>query len=839
MDHVHFLTSHIEPWLSFTSAVLNINPQLTFLAGLGLLLLSVWYLVMKSFVPTVQENKEIDKDQDRAKRSQKYEPFRGKRTGKSQAKEERKLISMLTSSVSPVFCSPWGEHRDTMSFRKLLCPDPLCEVCNTTPTEIMKVLLRKTQDTTNLAVSSSDSEPSYSESPFILSSALSESTPRDQIPAPPPDPSPSPPSTLSPDLKTLPNLPSPAPPSNSLPPEPVPPLGSKFPMKRSPPRPLASPRSPPHHTQRAGLGLPAEHTLPIKTIFAFDPILLRDVNSLPNLSQTKSHTVSRHHHHTAPTPSASPRPATSGVTQSKFISLLSKLVPNSAKMSTYTLTFRGIDSSPLAASEFPLWKPYATDLFPSNLSLHDLKQELQVPHTTEACFVGKPDANLVEGSNLFLSNPTAMALLERHVKKGDDFLLQEENEKKMGSSPDQHKSDHLPNLSANKSASVSDKHESAVPLPLSTNKGKADKLHLHQQPSHSKTLAVTQGQAQTQLQSPLPNPRPEPLSQIRLCGVCVHKPQKEAQCLMPSENCHLEWNVLQKQHEAEWGLPSVVKKSQADLCPPAPHITLTSQASRAYVPISILPGDFPLSTELRKKLEHHLRKRLIQHRWGLPRRVRESVSLLNPQRDPPETSESKFHYGLSWISLCKNQSSKELKNLGLNQSRSFQERCAEMFLHEKGVKKGQGHSLENSTKGHLSSNPDRSSDKGLGYDSVKHLRNQRGNVQRRNLRDSNAIWGQNQSENALTAKLSMKFKKINGSRLSGKANYSWHSTKHTVTLLEKSHSQIKHRNMAPSVGKDSFLNTSHELGFLGSSQRERLEAHIKNFHMRTMQGLPP
>ncbi|XP_012517283.1 PREDICTED: spermatogenesis-associated protein 31D1-like [Propithecus coquereli] len=96
-----------------------------------------------------------------------------------------------------------------------------------------------------------------------------------------------------------------------------------------------------------------------------------------------------------------------------------------------------------------------------------------------------------------------------------------------------------------------------------------------------------------------------------------------------------EDNLEQKYVQLFCSLPSLHSESLQSTV-----LILVSQSSKAHVPISILPGDLPLSSELRKKLEYHLRKRLVQHRWGLPRRIYESLSLLNPQRKIPETSES-------------------------------------------------------------------------------------------------------------------------------------------------------------------------------------------------------
>ncbi|KAG3287059.1 hypothetical protein H1C71_010628, partial [Ictidomys tridecemlineatus] len=146
------------------------------------------------------------------------------------------------------------------------------------------------------------------------------------------------------------------------------------------------------------------------------------------------------------------------------------------------------------------------------------------------------------------------------------------------------------------------------------------------QPQH---LSPEHAHTQLQPQSPLPILSP-PKNQFRICGVRDLGPKNEALCLLPSEIHDLEYNVLQKTQESLWGLPSVVHKSQEDFCPPAPSIVLVNPSSKAHVAISILPGNYPLSEDVQKKLDHHLRKRRIQHLWGLPRRVYASLSLMRP-----------------------------------------------------------------------------------------------------------------------------------------------------------------------------------------------------------------
>ncbi|XP_075861476.1 spermatogenesis-associated protein 31D1-like [Microcebus murinus] len=811
-----FLKGRIELWLSLTSNALGVEPQVLLLSALGLLSLSLLLLVTRRLLSATRGAKEAPKPQGKAGRRRQGRTSKGRQLYQRRAKEERSLISFVTS--------PWAKDRDPMSFRQLLCPDPLCNMCNATPAEILKVLFRPSLEDAAPSVSSPESTSSLAES-SCASSALSESPPGDQTPAPPPEPCPPPPSILSPS----PGLPPPAPLGDA---PPVPALHSKFPVHSSPPQPRASPLLPPHHTLGEDSLLQTETTLSIKTIFAFDPILLQDVNSLRNSPLAADPTDSHARHHALRTLPASPPDATLTVPLSEPVSNLVKPHPEKSspdradEPATRVPTIRGTSS--LGTSQLSWWQPHAKDLFLPNLLPCDFQQGLPAPHPSKASFVRDHEAHPVEPGNCSFFNPDVLSSLERQVEKRRDFLMWKEKEKKTGSLPRKLKSDHQVNSSANTSASVADEHDTAVSPHLGTSRDKPEELQAHQQHLHPETIEAAQVQSQSQHPSPLPVPSPAPLAQARLCGVCVHEPQNEGQGLTPSETQHLVWNVLQKEQETVWGLPSVVKKSQQDFCPPAPKLTLVGQSSKADVPVSVLPGDFPLSSELRKTLEHHLRKRLIQHRWGLPRRVRESLSLLNPPSDAPETPKAKCTYGLSWISSFKGQSSEGPESFKLSQSGSFRDRCSEMLPLRKSMRKGQGHSLEHGPKHHPLSDPERSSDKGLGSHSVEGLESHTRSLSRNNSRASRVSLGPKQLENALPVPLSQEFEDNSESQISGTVHNLWHPTKHTEPLPQKSHGQIQHGNSAASVSGD----------LLNPSKKELLEAHIKSYHMRTAWGLP-
>ncbi|XP_064435520.1 spermatogenesis-associated protein 31D4-like isoform X2 [Mirounga angustirostris] len=863
-----FLNTYTEPCLSFSSTWLEIDPNFTFLCGLGLLLLFLCYLMLP--FPT-WKTKPTQKRQGRAKRRRKGGTLKGfpdYRCSQREDEEVRKLMSVLRSFVPPVSCSPLGRHHDTIHFRQLLCPDPSCEVCNRTTAEINRLLFPEAlEDATPLA-----STASVTSSSFTLSPDSSAGPPGDLISASLPEPSPPPASIFSPNPVTpLADFFPPSPPGDSLPPESFPPLDSEFPKDNFPPQSLAFPPIPPNDAQTVDPAVHPEATLSLNT----------ETFACPNAP---------------PTLSGSPPPDCSlTMTQSKSISISMTPVPeisspdSSGGLPTYVPTIMGINAPRLSILDFPWWQTHAKDFLPSNLAPYNVHHELLALHSSEASSRGDPAAKLVEPANLSLLSPDVLALLEKQVQKRSDFWMWKERKK--GSVPKQ---------------TTADKHDLAVPLPFWSSKDQSRELYVHRQPPYPTTtlkeghlqqtpiqlfwglptlhseslfsaahvldsyssififnrisnasteqespvvphplplclpenqpqpqpLPIPQVQPQAHLQSPLPILPSGPLTQIKVCGVCFHRPEKESECLLSTEMQQLEWNMLQKEQETVWGLPAVVQRSQEDFCPSAPNPSLNHRASQARVAISILPGQFPLTDELRTKLERHLRKRLIQHRWGLCRRICKSLSLMSPSIFS-ETPNLQRYHGRTWISKSESKLSESESSEG--DSEMIQLEDDDLEKDNDDLEKDQGPNPENGPKDYLLSDPESSSGNVMGYDSEKELRS----PSEKNSTVSVETLGQRQLENVLKIHLSKKFEEINEGQLPGTVHNSWHSMKQTSLLSENSHTEIKQRSLPPSEVQDYSLNTFQELPFIKSSAQQMLEAHIKKFHMRMTWGLPP
>ncbi|XP_060055229.1 protein SPATA31F1-like [Erinaceus europaeus] len=97
----------------------------------------------------------------------------------------------------------------------------------------------------------------------------------------------------------------------------------------------------------------------------------------------------------------------------------------------------------------------------------------------------------------------------------------------------------------------------------------------------------------------------------------------------------LEWHVLQRQLQLQWGWPAVLQRSQLSLRSIKSKSCDTTQspesvkASWPEKSISVLTRDLLYFPEhARRLLEFHLQRQLTHHRWGLPPKIQQSMQLL-------------------------------------------------------------------------------------------------------------------------------------------------------------------------------------------------------------------
>ncbi|XP_012576713.1 PREDICTED: putative protein FAM205B, partial [Condylura cristata] len=112
-----------------------------------------------------------------------------------------------------------------------------------------------------------------------------------------------------------------------------------------------------------------------------------------------------------------------------------------------------------------------------------------------------------------------------------------------------------------------------------------------------------------------------------------HQAQANIPFLTLAECEALEWHVLQRQLQLQWGLPAVCQGSQHALSPApfkfcdkvrSPEILTASWPGK---PISGLTRDFLLPEQGRRLLHFHLQRQLIHSRWGLPQKIQQSLQL--------------------------------------------------------------------------------------------------------------------------------------------------------------------------------------------------------------------
>ncbi|NP_001077359.2 uncharacterized protein LOC238683 [Mus musculus] len=633
-------------WLGFGSAFLDIGSNYIFLSGVWSILLYLWYLILKQFFPPPWKSQDIKKYQGSANKERR-KSLKGCRITQRKSQEQRELLSVVQS--------PLGEEYDSSNFRQLLCPDPYCGVCNGATAKISHLLSQATHQDGAVTMSSLDSTVSVTETALTLSLPLPENTIDYPISDTACEPSLQSSSIISShQSEYLEDTLSLSPLGGSLLSESTPPVNAKSPLDHS----LHS---------LASLPLPQQYVTP-ETELLLQPTTVLSLVDSP-------------------------------------MELFANVPINN-----------GICSSSHAMSEF-IQQQTDTGNSSQLESAHPVNQELLDPYSSESYLWGNTSTYLTLPGNLHFSSLGAVALLETQDGRRTDSLKTWEKTSEfdhqnlavshsLESSKERlHTPQHLsysktsedqledkntqsfwglPSLhseSMNSIATVltdsslisgcfnrfSDSpmltHRTTLPLSES-------QLHnLSQSLSQSQSQPVSQANLQAQLQ--LPNPVLSPHSQLRICGVYFHSPQNEAQPLEPTAIHCLEYNILKKEQERVWGLPTVVINSQQEFCPPPPNPSLVSQLSKTHVPKSISIEKCFITSELQKKFEHHLRKRLILQRWGLPKRIRESLLWINPQAELPESPSAKSNYGLSWIPFFKQQSKKDLHKTILSQPGSF------------------------------------------------------------------------------------------------------------------------------------------------------------------------
>ncbi|XP_031215272.1 spermatogenesis-associated protein 31D3-like isoform X2 [Mastomys coucha] len=691
------LTNVTESWLSFSSVFVDLYPKCIILSVVGLLFLSLRYLILKPFLPT-QTSQGTRKQQGRAKRERRTS-FKEFRSFHGEAQERRKLQSIVQS--------PCGRLYDPSYFRRVLCHDPCCDVCNGATVKVRRLLSWASLEDCSASASSMASTASVTENSFSLSSSLSPSPSGYQFSSFSLVPPPPPPSILSTNkLASLEDILLGTPQGDPLPSESIL-TSTSFPLHHLLPHPVPT--------------SPSEAQLPTRPTEG--PLRPENILSLAG-----SH-GDRFLHATTSKDACDDLPESyqqqngaQNSCPSQLKCLVNAEIPNHHSSEDF---WQGQASPHFTVPENLLKILERQEDSQADVpTLKDGKREAKPFQKELAVWEKKtePTAALQNSRDPFPLGSTR-ALLSKLNSQPGLVQVQTPRGQLLEAMPTQHfwglpylhseSMSCITTLSSHCSSMciwfnrTTDSPALAPPSPLPLPERKP------QTPSQSQSTQLATPQAQLQT---VPEPSPSSQSQVRVCGVYFRRSQ-ETKTLLQSEIHHLEYNVMAKEPDREWALPAVVQKPQGEICLPPSKLSLAIQSSKIQPPRSVSPKDFPLTDGFQKKFEQHLRKRLILQRWGLPQGIYKSQLWWSP--DPSESSMSS-----SGLSGFKHKDNKGPPNTVSSQSGSPQERSISI---EKKTVKAQDQTLKIIQK-YLCSNSKTALDNALPSDQEINLQDSSGSL---------------------------------------------------------------------------------------------------------------
>ncbi|XP_038190267.1 spermatogenesis-associated protein 31-like [Arvicola amphibius] len=291
-------------------------------------------------------------------------------------------------------------------------------------------------------------------------------------------------------------------------------------------------------------------------------------------------------------------------------------------------------------------------------------------------------------------------------------------------------------------------------------------------------------------------------------GPSCSQSQSQSQCL-PTEIQHTEEHLLTKL-ESRLPLPLMVQRPQEVYDVLAPNL------SQDWA-VSILPDNFPISCELREKLEQHIQKWLIQHQWDLPHKIQESLEVMQLQntvtgpcqtRDKPGPSRSSVSMGDHSKDDYKVrfQEKKSGKNLGPILGKISKD--PNRYL-EKAPVTIQGANLLEPER-----NPVKSLKRYSKTDSMKHI---------------------NKLKSTLKAHVRTKSEQINQGLIPLCVRRSWLAMNDGFSMSDI---QMETKNLPSSKTSQKSMSSSQKLAFLDPGTHQALEEHIVRFWVKHRWGLP-
>nr|XP_045017217.1 spermatogenesis-associated protein 31-like [Jaculus jaculus] len=334
--------------------------------------------------------------------------------------------------------------------------------------------------------------------------------------------------------------------------------------------------------------------------------------------------------------------------------------------------------------------------------------------------------------------------------------------------------------------------------------------------SLSKFQCATVGQVQMQPHLPFSTQvkSPASLRVISDCEPTCLQPHNMPNPSIPTETQYLKKSSMWKKLKSGSFLPLMGQRPQEvhNVCTPGP--------CQHWVVSSILPENFPVSPEAREQLEHHLQTWLIQHRWELPRRIQESLEVMQHQDKLTKASQAHLKPGPSRSSGSSTEHAQVIPKVRFQLRKESGKNLAQILgkVPKGDVSRGLERYPVNS-QGATSAESENNLVKCLKTDSKS---GSLGNTDRN-------------EESILKTHVGTKSAQIKRGLFPLTLRRSWLAVNCGVSVSEP-HTDTGY--LASSKSSDKSVRTSQLLPFLDTHTREVLEAHIVKFWLKHCWGLP-
>ncbi|CAO2587405.1 Spermatogenesis-associated protein 31 [Lemmus lemmus] len=293
-------------------------------------------------------------------------------------------------------------------------------------------------------------------------------------------------------------------------------------------------------------------------------------------------------------------------------------------------------------------------------------------------------------------------------------------------------------------------------------------------------------------------------------GTSCSQSKSQSQCLL-TEIQHTEGHSLTKL-ESRLPLPLMVQRPQEVYDVLAPNLSQDWE-------VSILPDNFPFSCELREKLEQHIQKWFLRHRWDLPCKIQESRKVMQHQNTVTGPCQTRDKPGPSRSSVSMGDHSKDGHNVRLQ------------------LEKESGKNL-GPVLGKISKDPNRYLEKApvtfQGANLLESERNPGKNLKRDSRTDSTKHIKTN-LKNTLKAHVGTKSQQVNQGMFPLSVHRSWLAMDDGFSTCDI---QMETKDLASSKRSEKPMSSSQKLAFLDLGTQQALEEHIVRFRVKHMWGLP-